>query len=47
MHSTTQGCSYIMALDIIDTKLFKEPKEITKKSIPKYRCSLTFKIKAF
>ena len=31
-----------MALDIIETKLFKEPKEIIKKSIPKYRCNLTF-----
>ena len=36
-----------MALDIIETKLFKEPKEIIKKSIPKYRCKLTFKSKAF
>ena len=36
-----------MASDIIETKLFKEPKEITKKSIPKYRCNLTFKSKAF
>ena len=36
-----------MALDIIETKLFKEPKEIIKKSIPKCRCSLTFKSKAF
>ena len=33
---------YLMALDIIETKLFKEPKEIIKKSIPKYRCNLTF-----
>ena len=38
---------YLMALDIIETKLFKEPKEIIKKSIPKYRCNLTFKCKAF
>ena len=36
-----------MALDIIETKLFKEPKEIIKKSIPKYRRNLTFKSKAF
>ena len=36
-----------MALDIIETKLFKESKEIIKKSIPKYRCNLTFKSKAF
>ena len=36
-----------MALDIIKTKLFKEPKEIIKKSIPKYRCNLTFKSKSF
>ena len=32
-----------MAPDIIETKLFKEPQEITKKS----RCNLTFKGKAF
>ena len=38
---------YLMALDIIETKLFKEPKEIIKKSIPKYRRNLTFKSKAF
>ena len=36
-----------MALDIIETKLFKKPKEIIKKSIPKYKCNLTFKSKAF
>ena len=36
-----------MALDIIETKLFKEPKKIIKKFIPKYRCNLTFKCKAF
>ena len=36
-----------MALDITETKLFKEPKKIIKKSIPKYRCNLTFKSKAF
>ena len=36
-----------MALDIIQTKLFKEPKEIIEKFIPKYRCDLTFKSKAF
>ena len=38
---------YLMALDIIETKLFNEPKEILKKSIPKYRCNSTFKSKAF
>ena len=32
----------VMALDIIETKLFKDPKEIIKKFIPKYRCNLTF-----
>ena len=31
-----------MAVDIIGTKLFKEPKAIIKKSIPKYRYNLTF-----
>ena len=36
-----------MALDIIETKLFKEPKEIIEKSIPKYRCNLSFKSKVF
>ena len=39
------ACMYVM--HIIQTKLFEEPKEITKKSIPKYRCNLTFKSKAF
>ena len=29
-----------MALNVIETKLFKEPKEIIKKSTPKYRCNL-------
>ena len=38
---------YLMTLDIIETNLFKEPKEIVKKSIPKYRCNLTFKSKVF
>ena len=38
---------YLMALDIIETKLFKEPKEIIKKSIPRYRCNSSFKSKAF
>ena len=38
---------YLIALDIIETKLFKEPKEIIKKSISKYRCNLLFKSKAF
>ena len=37
----------LMTVDIIETKLFREPKVIIKKSIPKYRCNLTFKIKAF
>ena len=32
-----------MALDTIENKLFKEPKEIIKKYIPKYRSNLTFK----
>ena len=32
----------VMALDITETKLFKDPKEIIKKFIPKYRCNLTF-----
>ena len=34
-----------MALDIIETKLFEEKKEIIKKSIPKHRCNLIFKSK--
>ena len=38
---------YLMVLDIIEAKLFKEPKEIIKKSIFKYRCNLTFKRKGF
>ena len=38
---------YLTVLDIIETKLFKGPKEIIKKSIPKCRCNLTFKSKAF
>ena len=37
----------LMTVDIIETKLFREPKVIIKKSIPKYRCNLTFKSKAF
>ena len=36
-----------MALDITETKLSKEIKEIIEKSIPKYRCNLTFKSKTF
>ena len=36
-----------MALDITETKLFKETEEIIKKYIPKYRYNLNFKIKAF
>ena len=31
-----------MAVDIIESKLFKEPNEVIKKCIPKYRCNLTF-----
>ena len=38
---------YLMALDIIKTKLFKETKKTIKKSIPKYRNDLSFKSKAF
>ena len=38
---------YLMAVDIIETKLFKEPNKIINKSIPKYRCNLTFESKAF
>ena len=38
---------YLMGLDFIETKLFKESKEIIKKSIPKFRCNLSFKSKAF
>ena len=39
---------YLMALDITETKLIKQPKEIIKNSIPKYRFSyLTFKCTAF
>ena len=38
---------YLIALDITETKLFKEAKEVTKKCIPKYKCILTFKSKAF
>ena len=38
---------YLMALDIIKAKLFKEPEETIKKSIPKYRYNLTFTSKAF
>ena len=36
-----------MALDIIETKLFIQPKKIFKKAIPKYRCNITFKSRAF
>ena len=35
-----------MALDIIETKLFKEPKETTENYFPKYRSNWTFKSKA-
>ena len=31
--------SYIMVLDIVETKLFKEPKETIEKSFPKNRCN--------
>ena len=31
--------SYIMVLDIIETKLFKEPKETIEKYFPKNRCN--------
>ena len=34
-----------MALDIIETKLFKEPKEIIKKSIPNFNLSKLLKSK--
>ena len=36
---------YLMTMDILETTLFKEKKEIIKKSIPKYRSNLTFKSK--
>ena len=36
-----------MALDMIEAKLYKEPKGIITKSVPKYRYNLTFKNKAF
>ena len=36
-----------MGLDVTESELFKEPKEIIVKSLPKYRCNLTFKNKAF
>ena len=38
---------YLMASDIIETKLFKEPKKMFKKSIPKCKCNLIFKSKTF
>ena len=38
---------YLVVLDITNTKLFKKPKEIIKKFIPKYRYSLTLKSKSF
>ena len=38
---------YLVVLDITNTKLFKKPKEIIEKFIPKYRYSLTLKSKAF
>ena len=39
---------YLMALDITETKLIKQPKEIIKNSFPKYKFSyLTFKSTTF
>ena len=37
---------YLMALDIIECKLFIEPPKITKRPNPKYRCNITFCNKA-
>ena len=37
---------YLMALDIIECKLFKEPKQTKKRSPPKYKCNITFSNKA-
>ena len=39
--------SFLNQWYIIQTKLFKELKEIIEKQVPKYRCNLTFKSKAF
>ena len=39
--------SIFITLNIIETKLINEPKEVFKKSIHKSRCILTFKSKAF
>ena len=36
-----------MALNIADTKCVKKPKDFIEKSIPKYKCNLTFKSKVF
>ena len=47
IHSFSKTKGHLMVLDMIKTKLVKEPIEIIKKSIPKYRCNLTFKSKAF
>ena len=37
---------YLMALDIIECKLFKEPKLIKKRNHPKYKLNITFSNKA-
>ena len=36
-----------MVSDIIEAKLFKEPEQSIKLSIPKYRCNLIFKTATF
>ena len=33
---------YLMALDIIEAKLFVEPSTVNKRSTPKYRCNISF-----
>ena len=38
---------YDMALDIIESKLFIDPTIVKKRSLPKYKCHLTFSNKAF
>ena len=38
---------FLMDLGVIETNLFKELKEIIKKSISKYKYSLSFKEQAF
>ena len=37
---------YIIALDIIESKLYKPPPEIMKKSVPKYKVNVNFSSKA-